>query len=75
MSEKPGPRPRQGMSFPVKAIVWTIISFVVGAIGGYISVFLSAPFYFGFFLAWVLTGMVGMFVLAVHVAESSRRPR
>jgi hypothetical protein len=63
---------RQGMTFKGKALLWTVLSFLIGGIGGYVSVFLGAPFAFGFFVAWVLTGMTGMFVLAVHVAESQR---
>ena len=74
MSETPGEqqKPRNGMSFKGKALLWTILSALFGGIGGYISLYLGGPFAFGFFLGFVLTGLTGMFVLAVHVAESHR---
>jgi len=57
------------MSFQVKAILWTVVSFVMGVIGGYIGVYLTAPFYFGFFMTFVLTGLIALFALAVHVTN------
>jgi zinc transporter ZupT len=74
MSDSDG-KQRQGMSFKGKALLWGLLSFLIGAAGGYICWYLAAPFSFGFFLGFVLTGLTGMFVLAVHVAESHRGPR
>jgi hypothetical protein len=74
MSETHGKQQQQrkGMSFKAKGILWTILSAIFGGIGGYISLYFGGPFAFGFFLGFVLTGLTGMFVLAVHVAESHR---
>jgi len=58
-----------GMSFRAKAILWAVLSLVAGGIAGAVSVFLGAPFYFGFFFAFVLTGMSGLFALAAHVGS------
>jgi zinc transporter ZupT len=66
---------RQGMSFKGKALLWALLSFLIGGVGGYICWYLGGPFSFGFFLGFVLTGLTGMFVLAVHVAESHHGPR
>ncbi len=45
----------------------TAISLLVGAIGGYLGTILTAPFYFGFFFGFVLSGLIGMFALAAHI--------
>ena len=60
---------KRRMTFWVKAVIWTVVSFAGGAIGGYIAEYLTAPFYFGFFFAWVLIGLIGMFMMAVHVTN------
>ena len=68
---------KPGMSFRIKAILWTVISVVIGVIGGYIGEYLTAPFYAGFLFAFVLTGLVALFALAVHVTNEqiqNRRP-
>jgi hypothetical protein len=57
------------MSFRAKAILWAVLSVAVGGIAGVVSVFLGAPFYFGFFFAFVLTGLTGLFALAAHVGS------
>ncbi len=70
------PTPSSGhrkMSFRIKAILWTLATFAAGVLGGYIAEFLTAPFYFGFFFAWVLTGLIAMFALAVHVTNDQRQ--
>jgi hypothetical protein len=60
------------MSFRAKAVVWTVLSLVLGCFGGGVGVFLGAPFYFGFFFALVLTGMSGLFALAAHVGSNMK---
>ncbi|MDX1932305.1 MAG: hypothetical protein SFU56_06845 [Capsulimonadales bacterium] len=60
-------------SFRAKAVLWSVISIVAGALGGWIGQSLSAPFYFGFFFTWVLVGLIGMFALAVHVTQEQER--
>lgn len=68
----PTPSPRR-MSLLAKVILWTVLSFGLGALAGWIGTFFDAPFYFGFFFGWVLVGLTGMFVVAVHVADQMER--
>jgi asparagine N-glycosylation enzyme membrane subunit Stt3 len=69
MTERPT---KPGMSFRAKAVLWTVLSLVLGGIGGGVSVYLGAPFYFGFFFALVLTGLSGLFALAAHVGNTMK---
>jgi hypothetical protein len=39
----------------------------VGGLCGYLGTILTAPFYFGFFFGFVLTGLIGMFALAAYI--------
>lgn len=67
--------PKSGMAFWLKAVIWTVVSVIMGVAGGYAASFLAVPFYFGFFFMWVLTGLVAMFALAVHVTNEQNRPK
>ena len=58
--------PRKPMSIGLKIILWTIASVLAGIISGYIGVLYAAPFFFGFFLAFVLVGLIALFAFAVH---------
>jgi hypothetical protein len=69
MTESPK---KPGMSFRAKALLWTALSLILGGIGGEVGVFLGAPFYFGFFFVFVLTGMSGLFALAAHIGSSMK---
>jgi len=61
------------MSLGRKALIWTVASFLAGALGGWAgAAFFAAPYYFGFFFAWVLVGLAALFAIAAHVAESQQ---
>ncbi|MBC8102940.1 MAG: hypothetical protein H7Z41_10175 [Cytophagales bacterium] len=56
---------------------WTAAAFILGATGAYFgkNVF-DAPYYFGFFVAFTLVGLAGMFALAVMVDKlQNQRPK
>ncbi|GEM_PF-5187758 len=56
-------------------LLYTILSLIAGVIGGWAGTrFFGAPFYFGFFLAFTLGGMTGLFALAVHVENHRNKP-
>lgn len=53
---------------------WTVASVIVGLLGGWVGRrFFDAPFYFGFFLAFTLVGLAGLFALAVHIENERER--
>jgi hypothetical protein len=63
------------MSVRALFILWSAISVVGGAAGGWVGQhFFGAPFYFGFGIAWVLLGFVGLFVIAAKI-ENDRLSR
>ena len=52
----------------IARLLWyCVISTVCGVIGGFAGVYLTAPFYFGFFLGFTLAGLICMFELAVFI--------
>ena len=55
------------MSIGKKVLIITAVSLLVGVGFGYAGTQLTAPFYFGFGFGFVLTGMIGMFVLAAQI--------
>lgn len=55
------------MSIGKRILITTAIALVIGGIGGYLGTILTAPFYFGFFFGFTLTGLIGMFALAAHI--------
>ena len=55
------------MSIGKRVLIITVISFAVGGLCGYLGTILTAPFYFGFFFGFVLTGLIGMFALAAYI--------
>lgn len=63
------------MSIGKRILIITVLSFLFGTIGGYLGTILTAPFYFGFFFGFVLTGLIGMFVLAAHVDGEHEKNR
>ena len=57
------------MSRPVRVLViGTIVSMVLGVVGGFVAVALSAPFYFGFFIGFTLSGLSTLFAIAASVS-------
>ena len=54
-----------------KFLIGTIISAVVGTIGGLICLPFGAPFILGFAAGFVLTGMISLFAIAAAL-ESAR---
>ena len=58
-----------------KILVWTLISVIAGLIGGGVGMLFTAPFFFGFFMALVLTGLVALFAIAVDITnEQQKKP-
>jgi len=47
---------------------WLVASFVAGGVGGAVSTYFGIPAYVGGLFAWMLTGLIGTFVLAAKVA-------
>lgn len=47
---------------------WLVASFVAGGVGGAVSAFFGIPAYVGGLFAWMLTGLIGTFVLAARIA-------
>ncbi len=57
---------------PKRSIIARLIWYVVfsvgfGVLGGLAGAYLTAPFYFGFFLGFVLVGLICLFELAVFI--------
>lgn len=60
---------RRRMPLWAKAILWFVASLVAGVAAGQGGVvWAEAPFYFGFFVGFVLVGLSGLFALAADVA-------
>jgi hypothetical protein len=68
MIEPPLP-PRPNLLAPL--LIWLGASFVVGGASGWVATRYDVPFYFGFFLGFVLTGMCGLFALAAKSERGS----
>jgi uncharacterized membrane protein YhaH (DUF805 family) len=54
---------------------WLLAMSVVGFGTGVVGERLGAPFYFGFFFGFTLTGMTAMFVLAARLSNIHNRPK
>ncbi len=52
---------------------WLIAMGIVGFGSGVLSERLGAPFYFGFFFGFTLTGMIALFVLAARLSNAHNR--
>lgn len=63
------------MSIGKRVLIITILSFAFGGLCGYLGTILTAPFYFGFFFGFVLTGLIGMFALAAHIDGEHEKKR
>jgi uncharacterized protein (DUF58 family) len=58
-----------------RILIITASSLAVGVLGGYLGTILTAPFYFGFFFAFVLAGLIGLFALAAMVEGEREKER
>lgn len=55
-------------------LFWTVLSLALGGIGGLIGLKgWDAPFYFGFFFGFTLTGLAGLFAMAAAIEEHQYR--
>jgi uncharacterized membrane protein YedE/YeeE len=63
-------------SFRRVFLIWTVVAFILGALGSYLgNLMFSAPYYFGFFLIFTLAGLSGLFALAVLVDKQQNERR
>jgi uncharacterized membrane protein YedE/YeeE len=63
-------------SFRRVFLTWTVIAFVLGALGSFLGhLVYSAPYYFGFFMIFTLVGLAGLFALAVLVDKQQNERR
>lgn len=54
-----------------RVAIYSALSVLAGIVGGLVGMrWFEAPFYFGFFFAFVLAGMTGLFALAAHIEGS-----
>ncbi|MBC7808226.1 MAG: hypothetical protein H7145_19005 [Akkermansiaceae bacterium] len=63
------------MSIGKRVLIITILSLAFGGLCGYLGTILTAPFYFGFFFGFVLTGLIGMFALAAQIESGNEKNR
>lgn len=63
------------MNLGMRVLVITLVSLAVGVAGGFVGIYLTAPFYFGFFLGLTLAGMIGMFALAAMIETEREKNR
>ena len=62
------------MTLGRQVAVYTILSVLAGVVGGGAGLrWFDAPFYFGFFLMFVLSGMASLFALAAHIEGRQNR--
>jgi uncharacterized membrane protein YhaH (DUF805 family) len=54
---------------------WMVAMSVLGYGGGVVAVRLGAPFYFGFFFGFTLTGLTALFLLAARLGDERYKKR
>lgn len=62
------------MTLRNRFFAWTVASVLLGFLGGWVGKrFFDAPFYFGFFCAFTMVGLAGLFALAVQLENDRER--